>query len=421
MASTTISYSSSGYNGLMDWLGKDKGTTTFANPASSRGHVDVAVQSQYSSGYAGDFVFQQDANAPWHSGATTEASGRAQELRFDFLDGRIVPSHFAMQARSSPDDLPSEFRLIASADGVTWDELLHESGLTTAGGGAWHDFEIVGADAGGYRFFHFLIPHDDTSLGGNEWHSVGEIEIYGSYSDGHSAVDPPAVACPFFQAGFSGLADWQGRGDSFQGSFAEGAGFSAVEASSELHVLSYHRYKALDHNGDSYFSSTNAADSWWRVDVGSGNQWYVTHIAFYGAVSSNPRNFKWQGSNDDTTSPTNWTDLDTVVADGPADNEWFVSALASPAAYRHFRILSTGQDDTANDYLRMAEVEFYGTSDGSVPGGGGGTGSYEYGDSLLKYLQDQGATSKEIVGALNELNATSGVEFQKAYDTYFSS
>lgn len=53
-------------------------------------------------------------------------------------------------------------------------------------------------------------------------------------------------------------------------------------------------------------------------------------------------------------------------------------------------------------------------------GGGGGTApTVEYGDTLLRYLQDQGATSKEVVGALNELNATSGVEFDLAYRTYF--
>ena len=42
----------------------------------------------------------------------------------------------------------------------------------------------------------------------------------------------------------------------------------------------------------------------------------------------------------------------------------------------------------------------------------------EYGDTLLKELQDAGATSKEVVGALNELNATVGVEFDLAYRTY---
>ena len=52
--------------------------------------------------------------------------------------------------------------------------------------------------------------------------------------------------------------------------------------------------------------------------------------------------------------------------------------------------------------------------------GGGGLATVEYGDTLLRYLQDQGATSKEIVGALNELNSTTGVEFDLAYRTYFA-
>lgn len=37
---------------------------------------------------------------------------------------------------------------------------------------------------------------------------------------------------------------------------------------------------------------------------------------------------------------------------------------------------------------------------------------------ILAFLQSQGATSGEVVGALNELNGTSGVEFEKALHTY---
>ena len=44
----------------------------------------------------------------------------------------------------------------------------------------------------------------------------------------------------------------------------------------------------------------------------------------------------------------------------------------------------------------------------------------EYGDTLLAYLQARGATSVELVGALNELNGTTGVEYDLAYRTYFN-
>ena len=57
---------------------------------------------------------------------------------------------------------------------------------------------------------------------------------------------------------------------------------------------------------------------------------------------------------------------------------------------------------------------------------GGGSGTlpadrtvWEYGDTLLVYLQEQGATVKEVTGALNELNGTEGIEFDLAYRTYF--
>ncbi len=42
------------------------------------------------------------------------------------------------------------------------------------------------------------------------------------------------------------------------------------------------------------------------------------------------------------------------------------------------------------------------------------------GGELLAVLQGQGATSKEVVGALNELNGTTGVGFRKALRTYLS-
>jgi hypothetical protein len=40
---------------------------------------------------------------------------------------------------------------------------------------------------------------------------------------------------------------------------------------------------------------------------------------------------------------------------------------------------------------------------------------------MLKELQEAGATKKEVVAALNELNSTSGVEFQEALQTYWDS
>ncbi len=47
--------------------------------------------------------------------------------------------------------------------------------------------------------------------------------------------------------------------------------------------------------------------------------------------------------------------------------------------------------------------------------------SEEYGDALLKELQTAGATSKEVVSALNELNGTTGIEFDEALRTYIAS
>ena len=46
---------------------------------------------------------------------------------------------------------------------------------------------------------------------------------------------------------------------------------------------------------------------------------------------------------------------------------------------------------------------------------------YEYGDALQRRLRAEGGTSGEIVGNLNELNSTEGVEYQESYDDWISS
>lgn len=58
------------------------------------------------------------------------------------------------------------------------------------------------------------------------------------------------------------------------------------------------------------------------------------------------------------------------------------------------------------------------TFDVSVEQGQGTVGTVEYGDALLAELQADGATGKEVVSALNQLNGTIGVEFDEAYRTY---
>lgn len=427
MASTTISYSSSGYNGLMDWLGKDKGTTTWAHPETTRAHVVSKHFSEFNSSYGSENVFSQSSSTVWHSNTAAEWVATTQELRFDFGDGLIVPTHFAMQGRSvNATDGPSAFTLLGSIDGAEWVTLLEASSVTWTTSG-WNDWAISDASGDGYRFFELIIT--GLSEAGNGYYSIGEIEFYGSYSDGNATLVSQDTYRPLVKEGWNGLIDYIGcSGRNIVNAFTSPAGVDVTATASSNYVSSYPASNALQQTPTWNFSTNNTANSWWHLDLGSGEAWALTHFAWQVASSVYPYRWELRGSNlatPDEATPGDWTvliDGDAVPSMG-AIYDWHSWAVADSTAYRHFLLINVGKNnDDSSDWMQTKAIEFYGSTDGTIPGeGGGGAGSYEYGDSLLKYLQDQGATSKEIVGALNELNATSGVEFQQAYDTYFSS
>jgi len=79
---------------------------------------------------------------------------------------------------------------------------------------------------------------------------------------------------------------------------------------------------------------------------------------------------------------------------------------------------SGGNRDTATPQTGFPYRESFISVELLIPGQTGELTTNEYGDAMLKQLQAAGATSKEVVGALNELNGTSGVEFDEAYRTY---
>lgn len=120
--------------------------------------------------------------------------------------------------------------------------------------------------------------------------------------------------------------------------------------------------KALDHSvdpNDGCSHTQSIANSWWKVDFGSGHTFTPTRLGICGRASGGlePRNFKLQGSNDNST----WTDLLTVTNDGPADNAWWSSTVSGSSGYRYLRIYETGANSGGSDYLILGEVEMWGT------------------------------------------------------------
>lgn len=120
--------------------------------------------------------------------------------------------------------------------------------------------------------------------------------------------------------------------------------------------------KALDHSLDENYGCTHTqgiANSWWKVDFKTGRTFTPTRLAIVGRASGgqHPRNFKLRGSNNNT----DWTDLLTVTAAGPADNAWWSSAVTGAGAYRYLEIYQTGLNSSSADYLVLGEVEMWGT------------------------------------------------------------
>ena len=139
------------------------------------------------------------------------------------------------------------------------------------------------------------------------------------------------------------------------------------------------------------------------------------------AVSASAIDLSWTESTDidlvstkvyRSLSPSVVVEVGNLIATVDAGTEVYAdSGLDAETLYYY---VATSLDDDPSESVASNEVSD--TTD-ALPALGGAT-AVEYGDTMLKALQDAGATSKELVGALNELNATKGVEFDLALRTY---
>jgi len=186
---------------------------------------------------------------------------------------------------------------------------------------------------------------------------------------------------------------------------------------------------------DTVFSANEIG--WVRatLDVNGGAAG-VGRVTFY--TSSNGTDWAQLGATVDTGSaPTSIHDSDQPLwigaREGAADmttGNWYqvqiydgiAGTLEFDADFTDLTSAEVTAKAFAEDSANAATVTLGGsawtyTFIGDLPSG---WTVWEYGDTLLAYLIDQGATSTELVGALNELNSTTGVEYDLAYRTYFN-
>jgi hypothetical protein len=110
----------------------------------------------------------------------------------------------------------------------------------------------------------------------------------------------------------------------------------------------------------SEFYSPNSTGNWVKLTISSGTlKCNYYSIRNRSNTDHYLRNWKLQGSNDDST----WTDLNvqtnnTTLASA---SQWLSLPVTSTTAYKYFRLLMTGVNSANYYYLCLGELELYGT------------------------------------------------------------
>ena len=367
MASTTIPYSTSGYNGLFDWLGKDKGTTTWAHPETTRAHCVTSCQRDYTSaGYESENALNQ-GSSDFIAGNGYVLNTVADDWAVDFgADATVTLTHLAIKGRTSGSNRPSNFIVQGSRTGAYWETLLTVSSDTSIGSGTWGDFAVT--DAPACRLIRIVVTGPDQSVTSNVL-EFADIEFYGSYVDGVGASTPTSLYLDRFTgedivsvgAGFRGLVGLVNRG----GWPVADATPSTITATSSSTYGSEGPDEAVDEDAANRFASNSEANPWFKIDAGSGEAWLVEEMALH-AKTGPPSNFTIHGSNNDS----DWDELLVVTSDPPPANDWNYYTIETDTRYRYFRL-------TMNDtgYLIFTAIEFYGFSGEPFELGGGGGGA----------------------------------------------
>lgn len=390
MASTTITFSTGGFNGLLDWLGKDKGTTTWANPDTTRGYVTVGGFPLLSGSHLPYNAVDQTTN--YVIGDTVYGPFMSY-LCFDFGGPYVKANHVGWLHRSGVSENMTSVKLEASLDGWAWTELGDLSFGDNAG--TWENAAVTNSTY--YRFYRF-IPDALSNSTADYAIVVDDVEFYGDYDDSLTAGAASALAnIPLYKDAYAlggGILSWLGNGKDWVTTWSNpdtGLGVVSTSQSSTIGGMTSERALTADAEISTGRSHTdNIAGSWWKVDFGTTNPVVVSDAAIraHNFGSNLPRNFKLQGSNDDS----NWDDLATVTGDGPAQKSWYHMAnIDSETEYRYLRILSTGADSSGGNYLILAGFEVWGTYGvGVVTIDFAGTGSETFDGTKIHNLDFSG-------------------------------
>lgn len=121
--------------------------------------------------------------------------------------------------------------------------------------------------------------------------------------------------------------------------------------------------QSLCDRADTEFYTNNIPDSWAKFQILSGKlkcNYYSIRNRFRsdGDAQHSLRNWKLQGSNDDTT----WVDLDAQINNTflNTSSKWLSLSVFSTTAYSYFRLLQNGANSNGVSHLCLGEIELYG-------------------------------------------------------------
>ncbi len=122
--------------------------------------------------------------------------------------------------------------------------------------------------------------------------------------------------------------------------------------------------KAFDDDSGTKWLHFTGSATWLKYDFGSGVAWLVTKYALTSANDDDtrdPKDFKLQGSNDDSA----WTDVDTVTGETFASRglrKEFTCDTPGTTAYRYYRFYINANNGNGS-ITQLAEIQLYRLAD----------------------------------------------------------
>jgi hypothetical protein len=145
---------------------------------------------------------------------------------------------------------------------------------------------------------------------------------------------------------------------------------STFVAAASSAIGAFQPYLAFDRNYNSASNYWNSSSNtgWISIDFGNGNSTIIDGYTIYGynIQAFNPRNWTFEGSNDNSS----WTVLQTVTSATaiPSSGTYSVTSIGNTTAYRYYRVNITANGGQTT--ITIVELELYQSGTAALAAGG---------------------------------------------------